>query len=221
MLYGVARGISGIVYDPYIGAKQSGLKGGGIGVVKGLGGVVARPIKGCFDFVAQPIVGIINTPHYIYKRLRIKKDPTDAKDLNFSIFGLDEEQKKTGKKIYNPIQDTSSVLLFDTDEQSINLDNPDFQFCDAEEEKDIVPNQYEQDLRNQSYDVNNYINIGEKYQINKDESASFDEKANESNINDYEFNDCNNTTEIKKDEQAGSNDFNQFLEKRSRGMSSD
>jgi hypothetical protein len=52
MLYGVIRGVGGIVYDPYIGAKQAGFKGGSIGVVKGLAGVVHRPIKGCFDFVA-------------------------------------------------------------------------------------------------------------------------------------------------------------------------
>jgi hypothetical protein len=52
LLYGVIRGVGGVVYDPYIGCKQRGLKGGGIGVVKGLGGLVGRPIKGCFDFVA-------------------------------------------------------------------------------------------------------------------------------------------------------------------------
>ena len=104
MLYGVARGIGGIVYDPYIGAKQRGLKGGSIGVVKGLGGIVARPIKGCFDFVAQPIAGIINTPHFIYKRLKIKKDPTDKKETNFTIFGIDSEYKRNGKRVQNPVE---------------------------------------------------------------------------------------------------------------------
>jgi len=89
MLYGVARGFGGIVYEPYIGVKQKGLKGGSIGVFKGLGGMVVRPIKGCFDFVAQPIVGIINTPHYIYKRLTLKKDPSSVKVTNFKIFGID------------------------------------------------------------------------------------------------------------------------------------
>ena len=52
ILYGVARGLGGIVYDPYIGAKNNGFKGGSFGVVKGIGGLVGRPIKGCFDFVA-------------------------------------------------------------------------------------------------------------------------------------------------------------------------
>jgi len=37
--------------------------------VKGIGGLVSHPVKGTFDFVAQPIVGIVNTPNYIYKKL--------------------------------------------------------------------------------------------------------------------------------------------------------
>lgn len=40
MLYGILRGVGGVVYDPYIGAKKKGIRGGGIGVVKGLGGLV-------------------------------------------------------------------------------------------------------------------------------------------------------------------------------------
>jgi hypothetical protein len=76
MLYGFLRGVGGVVYDPYIGCKEGGLVGGGIGVFKGLGGLAGRPIKGCFDFIAQPIVGLFWTPHYLYKRIVTKKDPT-------------------------------------------------------------------------------------------------------------------------------------------------
>ena len=112
MIYGVIRGVGGIVYDPYIGCKQRGLKGGGIGVVKGLGGLVGRPIKGCFDFVAQPIVGVINTPHYIYKKLIVKKDPNEPKVTNFAIFGVDQKEiKKKGKKLYDPVADKSTFLI--------------------------------------------------------------------------------------------------------------
>lgn len=38
--------------EPYKGAKKSGLKGGAIGIVKGVGGLVGRPIKGGFDLVS-------------------------------------------------------------------------------------------------------------------------------------------------------------------------
>ncbi len=52
-------------------------------MAKGIGGLVAYPIKGTFDFVAQPIAGIINTPNYIYKKITHKKDPTSVKLVNF------------------------------------------------------------------------------------------------------------------------------------------
>jgi hypothetical protein len=52
LLKNAARGVSGILYEPYIGAKTKGIKGGGIGVFKGIGGFVYKPLRGCFDFVA-------------------------------------------------------------------------------------------------------------------------------------------------------------------------
>lgn len=57
---------------------------------RGLGGLVGRPIKGTFDFFAQPIVGVVNTPSYIYRRLTTKMDPTSVKITNFKIFGVDD-----------------------------------------------------------------------------------------------------------------------------------
>jgi len=114
IIYGVMRGVGGVVYDPYIGAKQKGLRGGGIGVVKGLGGLMARPIKGAFDFVAQPIVGVINTPHFLYKKLTVRKTPKEPKVTNFSIFGVDNKQD--GKRVHNPITDETTVLIFDGEE---------------------------------------------------------------------------------------------------------
>ena len=52
LAYGLARGVGGVIYEPYIGAVQQGFKGGCLGVFKGLGGLVGRPIKGTFDFIA-------------------------------------------------------------------------------------------------------------------------------------------------------------------------
>jgi len=48
----LARGVSGILYEPYIGAVNQGFKGGCLGIFKGLGGLVGRPLKGTFDFIA-------------------------------------------------------------------------------------------------------------------------------------------------------------------------
>jgi hypothetical protein len=52
LLMGVFRGVGGIFYDPYLGAKTNGFRGGCIGMFKGIGGLVGRPIKGGFDFIA-------------------------------------------------------------------------------------------------------------------------------------------------------------------------
>lgn len=48
----VTKGVTGVVVEPYRGAKKNGFKGGAIGIVKGVGGLVARPIKGGFDLVS-------------------------------------------------------------------------------------------------------------------------------------------------------------------------
>ena len=82
------------MYDPYIGSKTNGFKGACLGIFKGIGGLVGRPIKGGFDFIAQPLVGVINTPSFIYKKLTVKKDPTSVKNINFKIFGLEDSLVK-------------------------------------------------------------------------------------------------------------------------------
>lgn len=146
MLYELVRGIGGIVYEPYIGAKKNGIKGGSIGMVKGIGGVVARPIKGCFDFVAQPIVGAINTPSFIYKRLKHKKDPTTFKITNFKIFeNLDHTDNEATK-----------LLLYD----NIKQDNPDIEFLECieqEVENDELPTIQEIKHRDETFEITKYI----------------------------------------------------------------
>jgi len=62
---GVAQGFSGVVTEPYKGAKQKGVSGGMGGLYKGFKGLVKKPAIGVFDLFAQPIVGLSNTPQYI------------------------------------------------------------------------------------------------------------------------------------------------------------
>jgi len=62
--------MSGVVIEPYRGAKKNGYKGGAIGVGKGIAGLVGRPIKGIADLVLQPTVGLANTPSWIGKKIR-------------------------------------------------------------------------------------------------------------------------------------------------------
>lgn len=72
LLYNTIKGFSGVLYEPYIGAKMRGIKGGSIGFFKGLTGLIFKPIRGCFDFVTQPVAGFLNTPNYIYTRMRVR-----------------------------------------------------------------------------------------------------------------------------------------------------
>ena len=90
LVTGVATGLGGVFYEPYKGAKKHGFKGGFVGVGKGLGGLIGRPVKGVFDFLAQPIVGLRNTPNFLYKKMTYKHDTTSIKgDMNFKLFGID------------------------------------------------------------------------------------------------------------------------------------
>lgn len=51
-LYNISLGVSGIVVEPYKGAKKNGIKGGTIGMGKGLLGLIGKPLKGGFYFLA-------------------------------------------------------------------------------------------------------------------------------------------------------------------------
>lgn len=54
---GVASGISGIYYQPMIGAREEGVRGFVKGGVKGLGGAVLKPVSGALDLVAKTSEG--------------------------------------------------------------------------------------------------------------------------------------------------------------------
>mmetsp|Transcript_35773 Transcript_35773/g.54783 ORF Transcript_35773/g.54783 Transcript_35773/m.54783 type:complete len:220 (-) Transcript_35773:1229-1888(-) len=84
---GFAKGVSGVVTEPYKGAREKGVQGGVGGLYKGFKGLVKKPAKGVYQLFAQPIVGLSNTPGYISKKINKKggEQPT-----NFQIFGVDQ-----------------------------------------------------------------------------------------------------------------------------------
>jgi len=75
---GIVKGVSGVVMDPYKGAKTSGFKGFAKGVGSGLVGVVASPVQGVSDLmesVDQTIDGTNRPakPNYFSSSLRTQK----------------------------------------------------------------------------------------------------------------------------------------------------
>lgn len=57
-LQGFYEGVSGVVKNPFEGAKKEGAKGFFKGVGKGLAGVVAKPTGGIIDFASGTFEGI-------------------------------------------------------------------------------------------------------------------------------------------------------------------
>ena len=67
MIAGFAKGIGGLIYEPYKGAKENGFKGATKGIGKGILGLVCKPVAGTIDFVTFTVRGVSNTPLSVYK----------------------------------------------------------------------------------------------------------------------------------------------------------
>jgi hypothetical protein len=52
---GIANGLTGLVVDPYKGAKKDGAKGFFLGMGKGILGVVTKPAVGALDFTTKTL----------------------------------------------------------------------------------------------------------------------------------------------------------------------
>lgn len=64
---GLWDGISGIVYDPYKGAKKHGVTGFAKGAVKGLLGVGIKPVVGVLDLMSKTTEGLQSSVKNIFK----------------------------------------------------------------------------------------------------------------------------------------------------------
>ncbi|KAI0444346.1 hypothetical protein F4803DRAFT_263603 [Xylaria telfairii] len=58
LFYGFYDGITGVVTLPYKGARGAGLKGLGIGILHGFGGLFFKPLSGIWAFIGHPIFGL-------------------------------------------------------------------------------------------------------------------------------------------------------------------
>ena len=58
---GVLRGVTGVVMDPIKGAQKSGVEGFIKGMGKGLAGVIAKPTAGLIDMTSQTLRGVGNS----------------------------------------------------------------------------------------------------------------------------------------------------------------
>lgn len=70
LLKGIGTGLSGIVVEPYKGAKENGVKGASIGVAKGIIGLVVKPCVGTYGLVEYTVKGTVNTPGTIGRGIK-------------------------------------------------------------------------------------------------------------------------------------------------------
>lgn len=121
---GICYGIGGVVYEPYKGARDHGLRGLPGGVAKGIFGFVGRPVKGTFDFIAQPIAGAINTPNFLYKKI-VGSDENSHRTTNFKLFGLENVAEDS------EAEDVTQFLA-----PTPQLGDDEMSFADEEEDED-------------------------------------------------------------------------------------
>ena len=97
---GIIYGITGIVTEPYKGAKKKGAKGALVGVGKGLIGLVAKPIGGTVGLVGCTVEGTISTPGTI-KKAMTKKSSKNTNNNGAAASQTndpdEEEEKKEGE----------------------------------------------------------------------------------------------------------------------------
>lgn len=73
LVLSVSRGITGVVQEPYRGAKEDGFKGLLKGSLKGMGGLVVKPITGLLDVASHTSQGIVNTADLFDQRKKAKR----------------------------------------------------------------------------------------------------------------------------------------------------
>ena len=66
MVESLVSAVAGVVIEPVRGAKKGGVKGGAVGLGKGVLGLVCKPVAGTIDLVTHTTRGIGNTPKTMY-----------------------------------------------------------------------------------------------------------------------------------------------------------
>lgn len=73
LVLSVSRGVTGVVQEPYRGAKEDGFIGLLKGSLKGVGGLIVKPITGLLDVASHTSQGIVNTADLFDQRKKAKR----------------------------------------------------------------------------------------------------------------------------------------------------
>lgn len=92
LMKGIFNGVTGLVTEPYKGAKSKGAKGAAVGVGRGLMGLVAKPVAGTVGLVGCTVQGAISTPGTI-KHAVTKKDKSNIAEDQKDDAGMEFEDE--------------------------------------------------------------------------------------------------------------------------------
>ena len=96
------NGVTGVVVDPYRGAKQGGAKGMIKGVGKGIIGLFFKPIAGTCSLIQYTSNGILNTPGTIVRGARNMGKKKHKLDMPDEESKVEEPEELLEKEEINP-----------------------------------------------------------------------------------------------------------------------
>jgi len=108
LLKGIGTGLSGIVVEPYRGAKENGVKGASLGVAKGIIGLVVKPCVGTYGLVEYTVKGTVNTPGTIGRGIKKaftrtpKKTETPNESEQTTVYEVSEVHEDDQEETKDP-----------------------------------------------------------------------------------------------------------------------
>ena len=127
---GIFFGITGLVTEPYKGARKTGPKGFAAGIGKGLIGVVAKPVAGTVGLVGHTIEGTLSTPGTIKKAMTKKGGIGAAAAGHGENEGSDGEEEKKSEEDDDeellevaPVEEESKAMFDEDDGMSMRTES--------------------------------------------------------------------------------------------------
>ena len=96
---GVFRGVTGVVMDPIKGAQRSGVEGFFKGVGKGLAGVIAKPTAGFIDMTSQTLRGVGNSVNDNSTRMAKRVRLQRVIDETGAIVPYNEQEAQSAERV--------------------------------------------------------------------------------------------------------------------------
>ena len=149
MLIGIAQGIGGLVYEPFKGAKENGLRGATKGFGKGILGLVCKPVAGTIDLVTLTVRGVNNMPSSMYKSaLKMYKKNKEKKEKALNSINLAELEDCTPGNYALQLQDFNDDIKQNEIEENNEIIEENYKEEEDGDQREEDDNQREEESNN-------------------------------------------------------------------------